>query len=224
MKKIEPAPDEIKLIKRVVESYANAEEVHYYRSNIFRGRIHTVWSKVEDLFAHYISTFVNNSALKYYIDFPVSYKTSKIGKRLYPDILIVSNTYIKQIWDVKLDLGFGRRDIVRYLKYKSRLMEKLKGQKVAICIPQSTKGKKDPIGKIVSKNVSYNVVVISSTNGNKEYKKAELQVDRMPNVSLMFLTNDIHPNQIRRGANATVRSIISVKGFKKIKRKLIKLR
>ncbi len=53
----------------------------------------------------------------------------------------------------------------------------------------------------VSKNVSYNIVVISATNGSKPYEELKKESMKFSNINLFFLTHKKHPNEIRRDKN-----------------------
>ncbi len=93
----------------MVNLYIEAEDISYPKKNIERGRVHRIWSKVEDLTAYYFSGILEKEDFNFYIDFSISIKNEGKIQIIYPDILIVKNKEILQLWDVKIDLGFHRK-------------------------------------------------------------------------------------------------------------------
>jgi hypothetical protein len=104
--------EDIEFIEKIINLYKKAEKPIFSngKRNIKRGRKHPISSKVEDLFAVYISDILPNE-VELLIDQPFTYSKDKRKKKqtIYPDIAVKRDNNILNFFDLKMDLGFNRK-------------------------------------------------------------------------------------------------------------------
>lgn len=179
-----------KFIEEIIQLYFDARECKFQKGNqrIKRGRSHSISSLVEDLFASYISTIIDND-FEIFIDQPISYKISDKSKTIYPDILIAKEGEIFQLWDLKMDLGWKRDTFNEFCESKEHLIEALKNKKITL---------KDSFIKKeynLNSSLTYNIVVVSLKNiSAKQSKHIQEKLEEVKNVKTYFLTDGFYLN------------------------------
>ncbi len=174
------------LFRQLVYVYVNARKPLFYHPNIRRGRSHSVSSKVEDLFAYFLSINLTED-YKFYVDQPMS-----IGKnRLYPDIAVAKDGHVKHIFDIKTDLGWKRDKIVEFCSETQERLKIFENERLSI-IDGITK---KPTEIDTEKELFYHIIVLSGKNISKEkLDKAIKHVSTLDKVNIYVLFPDVHPN------------------------------
>ena len=188
--------------KKIIELYQKSREPEYYNPNILRGRSSSISSKLEDLTALFIA--LNNPCnCNYYTDQPIKFEGSTTK---YPDIVIQeANGKIKNLIDVKTDIGWNRDGMFKFCKEWENRIEKIKSTKTQFKLGVDKK----LVEGSFSENLHYHVLVISKINSGKQiesdYKKVEQE---MKNVSLYILSDSVHPNNYEFTIKKTLQNII----------------
>ncbi len=209
---------EKELIKHIVKIYREARRVKFSNNKIFRGRSHSISSIIEDLFAYYLTQNVKCDQI--YIDQPLKIEGIK-GRNIYPDLVIVRNNEIVALLDLKMDLGWKRRELFNLSKRYSDLIKNIRGKKVSLRIGE-TKERRD---FKASDKISYDIVIMSDTNINRGLLEKQLgQIKKLkPKIDVFILTKDKHPNSYNLSTQSLLSQIIINKAdFDKMFRKLNK--
>jgi len=146
-------------MRKVIELYINARNPAFYHPTIRRGRSHAISGKLEDLFAAFLAfNFTEN--YKILVDQAIT--VNKVT--MYPDIMIVRGKIIKNLIDIKTDLGWKRKKFTHFCK---ELNSKIK------TIPDKDGKTKDGITKEekilrFSKRLCNHIVIISDQNISKQ--------------------------------------------------------
>lgn len=185
------------LIDKIIELYKEARVTIILKKNIRRGRSHSISSKVEDLFAVYISELLSDNGenlpdnIELLIDQPFTYHTDKTYA-IYPDIAVIKDNEVVKLFDLKMDLGWNR-EFFLFCKEKQELIEKIRGL-VVKAKDGATKEKKE---YTISKTVKYNIVIVSNENisqAKRENNRNEIAQLGKNEVEVFILTQDVHPN------------------------------
>lgn len=203
------------LIREVVLLYRNSRKTKYFNNKIFRGRSRSISSYFEDLFANFLSNNINCDQI--YIDQPLTVDGIK-GRSIYPDIVIVKNNRIIALLDVKTDLGFNRYNFYELCRKDSQLIKLMKGKNCSLIVGE-TKEKK--YGLIISRNLIYDIVILSRKN-NKNLEKQILRASRLnPKINVFVLTDGKHPNTYNVSVQKLIKGIkINETEFNKMVRKI----
>jgi len=188
------------LIKHIIKTYREARRTKFANNKIFRGRSHSISSIIEDLFAHYLTQNIKCDQI--YIDQPLKIEGIK-GKNIYPDLVIVKNDKIIALLDLKTDLGWKRKELFNLAKKYSNLIKNIKDKKVSLRIGE-TKERRD---FKISDKISYDIVIMSGTNINKNLLEKHLeQIKKIkPKIDVFILTKSKHPNTY----NLSIQSLLS---------------
>ena len=168
----------LNIITSMTKEYQEAKKNKYVvlGKKIFRGRIKAKSSLFEDKFAEFIFDIMDEN-VEVFIDQSISIKpdSDKKAKTYYPDILIVKETNILAIIELKIDLGFYKKDVLT--KYKDMISDLKK-------YPITSKNQK----LFVSPELSFALVVLTSANSHNV-------INDMNKDDLYILMNyKIHPN------------------------------
>lgn len=119
------------LIDRIRKEYSHSKKALFYSKKIKRGTKHTISSFTEDLFAKYIDGKIQDN-YEIWIDPQISIDSLKneSGKRALqfrPDICIydIRTNQIKSIFDIKMDLGYKRKEFVEQVDKKIKQLKKI---------------------------------------------------------------------------------------------------
>lgn len=157
--------------------------------NIKRGMAHTISGYVEDLFALYMATNVNCNQNEYLVDKVISirFKENEKAKSFKPDLAIINNNIFTHYFDLKTNMGWNRH-FDAYLKEKNTFIEKLKNRKAWI------RHSKDEVQEIkISKELTYQMVVVFGWNINKNLLKRNLEIAKSYSnvkVSILYAHDD----------------------------------
>jgi hypothetical protein len=183
-------------INEIISFYKNANERAKIKPNIHRGRIHSIYSLVEDFFGVYIDNllqenneyFQNNFEIL--IDYPFVCKAGKT-KTFYPDIAVIKNNVIIKLFDIKMDLGWNR-NFLPFCEEKSNFMELLLKNKIV----EIRKNNQKLIYQ-VSPLIKYNIVLISNENISKKDRENNIEnISKNENLNIYILTEGVHLNNI----------------------------
>jgi|GEM_PF-1406716 len=131
--------------------FGNADKIR-------RGRSHTISSTIEDLFAQFL--LANNPEIDFiYVDQPMKYGRSR--RPFYPDVSVVKDNEIVAMFDLKTDLGWMRRKLVKVFKNHDKKAKLVAGKK---CTLKDGQTKATPLGITFAENVTYSIVVLSDHN------------------------------------------------------------
>lgn len=177
------------LIEKIISLYKEARVTTYIKKNIKRGRSHSISSRVEDLFAVYISEMLPEN-VEILIDQPFTYHSDKTYA-MYPDIAVIRNNEVVKLFDIKMDLGWNR-DFYPFCKEKQEFIDEIKGLQVK-AKDGATKEQKT---YKISDSVKINIVIVSNANISKtkreENEKRILTLDK--SKIEVFVLADAHPN------------------------------
>lgn len=188
-------------IEKIIELYKKAKEPTFKngKGNIKRGRGHSISSKVEDLFAVYVSDKLSGK-IELLIDQPFIYFKGKRKKKktIYPDIALIKDDIILNLFDLKMDLGFHRK-FYPFCKEKETLITNIRNSPVNMATKEESKEEKSDkkIYKI-SETIKYNIVIISNQNISKKQKQVNAKAikNRLDKDKLeVFILTNIHPNK-----------------------------
>ena len=101
---------EFEFIKGIVEHYHAARSLTIPQPNLRRGRSHAISSIVEDLFGAFIASKYSDH--EFLVDQPITFQIEGKSKTLYPDLVMIKDGMIKHMFDVKMDLGWKRQEIM----------------------------------------------------------------------------------------------------------------
>jgi len=161
--------------------YLKARNLKYKNNSIKRGRSHFISSATEDLVAFYLSENLNNEYY-FYVDQPIKIQGRRNAR--YIDIIITKENIIKNIIDIKMDLGWHRGGF----DYKQiiKLLDDIRGNKF--------KKGEELIG---SNECRYHFVIISGENISEA--KMRSVVDELKkyerDISYYILSHGMHPNE-----------------------------
>ena len=188
-------------MKKIIELYHSARHPKYYNPNIFRGRSSSISSELEDLTAFFIS--LNNPNLcKYFVDQPMEFKG--IATK-YPDIVIQENNgIIKNLIDVKTDIGWSRNNMYEFCAEWEQNIEKIKGTETTF---NNGVTKENLTGKF-SEEIKYHILIITKINSGKVIEQDYIKVkNEMKNVFLYILSDKTHPNEYGKTEDEILNSI-----------------
>lgn len=174
------------LFRQLVYCYVNARKPAFYHPKIARGRSHTVSSKLEDLFAYFLSLNLTED-YQFLVDQPLNYGR----KQLYPDISLIQESVVRHMFDVKTDLGWKRNEFPQFCKDQQEKLAQFVGQQLS-----ATDGVRKKKFKIRAFNpLNYHIVIISGQNISRSSLDDNLsQVSSLPNVHVYVLFPEQHPN------------------------------
>lgn len=207
--------NEKEFLTKVIELYHKARKPLFANSKIRRGRSHSVSSDVEDLFAAFLIDKIKCDLL--YVDQPISIEGYKA--QIYPDIVVVKNKQLTTLCDVKMDLGWKRKELYNFGKRHASLLLKVRGKK---CKVRDGVTKKDVYYKI-AKNASLNIVIISNQNISPAILADHLEKIKPFSkiVRVFILTKGEHPNTYGISIQKLLKKIVIDKeAFSELIRKL----
>lgn len=133
-----------------------------------------------------------------------------------PDICLASENKAFAFFDLKLDLGYKRKEFVENCKKNDKIIQKIKGKQCKY---------KDGIDKNLPENyltipreLKYHVVIISRGNIKKDdFSKNEKDFTGLKNSCLYILTSDLHPNTYGKKQDEVLSQIkINMNDFEKL--------
>ncbi len=189
--------DDNKLLENIRGKYLEARSSLFPNDkNILRGTSRTISSLAEDIFAKYVSERLGDN-FEIWIDPQITMKSlrNSSGNRpllFRPDICVVrkENLTVEMIFDLKMDLGYSRKEFVKQAK---TVLEKLslirKDKDKAKCSLKK--------GKEISFNqeLILRYVIFSKANiSEKSYKQINQDFEGNDEVKLYWLSSGEHLN------------------------------
>jgi len=172
----------------IIKLYQEARVSKFENKNIRRGRSRSVSSDAEDLFALFL--FKNITCDLIYVDQPISISGRKA--QFYPDVVIIKNNKITAFCDLKMDLGWKRKELSNFCEKTNVLLKQIKGKDCKI---------RDGVTKedkyyVIDKDVSFNIVIVSDQNINpRTLKNHEENIKILGrDIELFILSKKEHPN------------------------------
>ncbi|MCK4787955.1 MAG: hypothetical protein KAV87_29650 [Desulfobacteraceae bacterium] len=173
-------------MRKVAESYVSAREPMFYHPTIRRGRSHAISGLLEDLFAAFLA-FNFTGHYELLVDQPITVNRST----MYPDIILVKDNKVRDLVDVKTDLGWKRIEFVQLCKETDSKLAKI-GRKEGTVRDGVTKEQK--VLKLL-KQVRYHIVIISGQNIPKEQFRKNIDgVKKLKHIGVYVLSENQHPN------------------------------
>jgi len=187
--------------RKIIELYHQSRDPKYYNPNIKRGRSSSISSELEDLTALFIA-LNNPNQCSYYTDQPMKFQGTTTK---YPDIVIQNkNGLIKDLIDVKTDIGWNRGGMYPFCKEWEERIESIKGTKTSF---KQGKNKLMTDGTF-SKKLKYHVLVVSKINSGNKIDSDHVNVNKdFKNVSLYVLSDGVHPNNYKFSISETINKI-----------------
>lgn len=176
------------IIKELVKAYKVAGQPTYPHENLYRARNHSISSIGEDLIGAYLIKRLDN--VKIFIDQPLS-MTDKSYSTRYPDLLVCEGSEIKNILEVKMDLGYQRKDFIDYCQKKEQWVSNIAGHQ---CILPRKREDKIPMN--IDERVKFHIIIFSENNGPKQFEKEIMPIvnESCPHIEVYVLTSGRHPN------------------------------
>lgn len=164
-----------------------------------RGRSRNISGIAEDLFAELILRSIKSLHFRVFVDQPITL----VGKNvtIYPDIVLCrriddSNFLIIYLIDLKMDVGFHKKDYTKKANELIKFCKKMKTSKLLKAkIGEIEDAKKERIYFTIDENASYDMVVISSRNsGTPKQEKTLLNYSNDIKSNIWVLSTGQHPN------------------------------
>jgi hypothetical protein len=179
-----------KFILNVINAYREARIPVVKDKKINRGRSRSVSAIAEDLFAEFL---VKNdkSIEKIFVDQAIRLDSAKVT--IYPDIAVVKNGEIVAFMDLKMDMGWKRKELVNLCNKHAQTIKDSKGTACRLKDGQT----KDVQEFKISKKVSYSIVIVSRRNSGNLLGTLRDEVKKLNNSVHTFLlcnSSKYHPN------------------------------
>lgn len=190
-----------KFVRQVVGEYRKARKPVFKNKNIQRGRSHSVSSVLEDLFAYFL---VKNSKdeIRVLIDQPVTVN----GKVFYPDISIIKNNVLTNIFDLKTDIGWGRESLPESQSHHIETIERIRNATGSYKI-----GTIKEVRSIeVSKKITYDIVILNTCNSGKNLSKHIVSANKNSkyvNVFVLCGSEKYHTNQYNISKSELIKNL-----------------
>jgi len=201
------------LFRELVNIYHNARNPFFYHPNIKRGRSHTIASKVEDLFAFFLSLNLTKD-YQFLVDQPLN----KGKKQFYPDISIIDNGALIHAFDVKTDLGWKRNEFSNFCRDKNNEIKDFFRSELSAT--DGISKKKFTITTLPE--FHYHVVVLSGCNIKKEKLEEHLSaIKKLAYVHAYVLFPEDHPNYYGNDVEQFISSVkINEEAFERLEKAL----
>ena len=201
------------LFKELVKLYRNARNPSFYHPSIKRGRSHTIASKVEDLFAFFLSLNLTKD-YQFLVDQPLN----KGKKQFYPDISIIDNGTLVHAFDIKTDLGWKRNEFSNFCRDKNNEIKDFFDSELS-----ATDGiSKEKFIVKTAREFHYHIVILSGKNIRQEKLREHLEnIDKLKYIHAYVLFPNEHPNYYGEDIGQFINSVtINEEDFRKIEKAL----
>lgn len=176
----------------LIKAYQDAGKPKYPNSRIRRGENRSVASEIEDLLAFYLAENLTKID-EIWVNQPLSISVSGGNRmRVKPDLTIIRSDIIRGFVELKMDVGYARKDVGdSFAKTRNRI-RKIRGKNASFKNGKSAEGAKSEIR--ISSDVDCIFVIVSGKNASRaEYEAVEMAASKHK-VPLHTLLRDIHPN------------------------------
>ena len=195
-------------IRKVIELYREARMPSFYHPKLKRGQSRVIYNLTEDLMAYFLAVNLTED-YEFYIDQPITFEGfGKSSKR--PDVTLSKNGEVKNIIDIKTDLGRKRTELTKICKDNNEFIEEIKGKIGRIRVLQDDGQTKRQEELKILENLVYHIVIITSENINKEMLKEHIQNIKnlnLEHIELYFLTSGYHPNEYKMSVEENLSKI-----------------
>ncbi|UTI88045.1 hypothetical protein [Mammaliicoccus sciuri] len=125
-----------------------------------------------------------------FIDQPLSMNDKSLSTR-YLDLLICEDNVIKNILEVKMDLGYQRKDFINYCLKKEKWISNIVGKQCVL-----SRKREDRIPMNIADDIKFHVVIYSENNGPKRFDEEIMPIikETCPHIEVYVLTSGQHPN------------------------------
>jgi len=182
------------LIVRIIDLYVEARKPIYPDPRIFRGESHTISSKTEDLFAYYLKEKLSDDLI-FYVNQTITTDGQENRIRSKPDIVITKGEEIKTVLDLKMDLGYYRKEFPSIWENQDKKIKSMREKEFRLYEKDKDNKRTQRLFNF-SKNAKLFYVIISNQNiGPIELDKIlKIQKEGKDFSDVFFLTEGIHPN------------------------------
>lgn len=180
------------LVREIVSLYQRARESAFPHSRIFRGESGSISSETEDLFARHLIDLLPPDT-KLFINQTITTGTRETRIRVKPDIVVVRNSQIKAILDLKMDLGRQRSEFPKFWDERDKLIPQMRGKEFSLF--QKTRSRKQRLSFRFSSSAKLFFVIISDQNISPNQMDEVLKRKGKKRYSDTYiLTQGLHPN------------------------------
>ncbi|PCM41081.1 hypothetical protein MUA27_00395 [Mammaliicoccus sciuri] len=179
---------EVEVIEHLVKAYKEAGKPTYPHENLYRGRNHSISGIGEDLLGAYLISRLEG--VQIFIDQPLSMIDKSLSTR-YPDLLICEDNVIKNMLEVKMDLGYQRKDFINYCQKKEEWISNIVGKQCVL-----SRKREDRIPMNIADDIKFHIVIYSENNGPKRFDEEIMPIikETCPHIEVYVLTSGQHPN------------------------------
>ncbi|GBD98151.1 hypothetical protein BMS3Abin07_00159 [bacterium BMS3Abin07] len=209
-------------IKEIIKLYFDARKPKFgHRRRIKRGESRSISSLVEDLFAKYLLGVVDNKydiLISPILSFDFKLADRKRNLIMKPDICLASSGKAYAFFDLKMDLGYKRKEFIDNCRRNDKIIQQIKGKQ---CKFNDGLDKSLPKNNLtISKRLKYHIVVISAENiKSDDFRKNTKNFKTLKSSSIYVLTTGLHPNTYGKEQNEILNEIkINMTDFKKLHR------
>lgn len=197
------------LMRQIVELYREARKPRYYHPKVKRGQSRSISGLSEDLFAYFLAVNLIED-YEFYTDQTITFDKSVTIKSIRPDVTIVQNNAVKDIIDLKMDLGWKRGEFGNFCLDLSNKVNVIKGKNGNIR-PLNPDGM-STTQKLLSfsENLVFHIVLISKLNISESKLNEHLNFiknSKISNVKVYILSSEVHPNKYGKFVEDVVKSI-----------------
>lgn len=156
----------LKLLQNVYQKYVKRKEERYLvpseLTRAIRGTISPVAYYFEDEFGRFLHNILD-SKYRILIDYPLQFPGR--NNKIKPDILILEGQTIKMILELKIDLGYEKKN---WRDKKKEQLDKLERYKDDTTYKEVVNGVKEPLPRPIKviNNVPFGTVILSQKNGS----------------------------------------------------------
>lgn len=197
------------LMRKIVELYREARKPRFYHPKVKRGQSRSISGLSEDLFSYFLAVNLIED-YEFYTDQNITFNKSVTIKSIRPDVTIVQNNAVKDIIDLKMDLGWKRGDFGNFCLNLSDKVNAIRGKKGKVR-PLNADGMSTTQKLLTfSDNLIFHIVLISKLNIS-ELKLNEhlsfIKNSKISNIKIYILSSEVHPNAYGKFVEDVVNSI-----------------
>ena len=184
------------LIRKVVELYREARNPRFYHPNVKRGKSRSISGLSEDVFTYFLAVNLIED-YEFYTDQNITFDKTIPLKSIRPDITLVKNDTVRDILDIKMDLGWKRDEFGKFCYELNEKVLSIRGKKGKIK-PLNLDGISTTQKLLkLSEDLIFHIVLISKLNISKEKLKKHLDFiknSKLMNIEVYILSSEVHPN------------------------------
>jgi hypothetical protein len=180
------------LIREIISLYHGARNPLYPHERLFRGESRPIASQTEDLFARYLINRLPDDVV-IYVNQTITTVSVNGRIRIKPDLTVTKGTSITAILDLKMDLGYRRKEFPDFWRNSDQLIPSLRNKTFSMFVKTGSTRRRQELTFGGDARLFY--VLVSSGNINAQLLSAVLQLrGTMQFSDLVVLTEGVHPN------------------------------